>query len=175
MKFAVDRAAVLNAEDVVPDINNPTDDPTVGFNDIWPDGSQSFVIQVGLYNNTESVFELGTYLPDARATSLGLSDIDVINNIGDAFDKLELSLNAINNHRTKIGGAMNALSVAYSNAQTQRINMNASRAIIRDADIASETSAMTRDQILVDATSAMIAQANQSKSTLLSLIQNMSS
>ena len=105
---------------------------------------------------------------------MGLSDIDVVNDIGGAFDKLDLGLQAINTHRMKIGGALNALTVAYSNAQAQRIHMSASRSIIRDANMAEESAAMTRNQILVNATSSMIAQANQAKSTLLSLIQNVS-
>ena len=162
----------LNAEDVVPDINNPTDDPTVGFNEIWPDGNSDWVLQVGIHSDANSRFALGSYLPDARASALGLQGLDVVNDAAGAFAKLELALNSLGLHRAKVGSAINALGFAYNNNQSLSTNLVASKAAIEDADMATESSRLTRNQILVKASMAMLGQANQAESTMLALIEN---
>ncbi len=162
----------LNAEDVVPDINNSTDDPTVGFNEIWPDGNSDWVLQVGIHSDANSRFALGSYLPDARASALGLQGLDVVNDAAGAFAKLELALNSLGLHRAKVGSAINALGFAYNNNQSLSTNLVASKAAIEDADMATESSRLTRNQILVKASMAMLGQANQAESTMLALIEN---
>ena len=76
----------------------------------------------------------------------------------------------LSSHRAKLGGAMNALKAAHSNVQSQKQNLTGSVSMIEDADFAEETTEMTRNQILVQATTAMIAQANQLRENTLQLI-----
>ena len=56
---------------------------------------------------------------------------------------------------------MNRLEVATSNIQTMRLNLSAANSRIRDVDVASETSAMSRNQVLTQAGISVLAQANQ--------------
>ena len=162
----------LSAEDVVPDITNLTDDPTVGFAEIWPDGTESFILQVGVNGDSASLFDLGSHLADARANSLGLQGMDVVNDLEGAFTALETALRSIGSHRAGVGSAMNALRYASSNLDTHRINLRSGQSTIEDADFAAESSSQLLHQILVKASSAMLLQANQSRSTLLRLIEN---
>ena len=65
---------------------------------------------------------------------------------------------------------MNALKAAHSNVENQKQNLTGSVSMIEDADFAEESAAMTRSQILVKATTAMIIQANQLRENTLQLI-----
>jgi len=155
---------------VIPDTANFTDDPLSGFTEIWPDASNTFLLQVGIHNNSASQFDLGAYLSDATASSLGLIGLDVTSDYADAFDKIDTALTAVSSHRARLGGAMNALKAAHSNVENQKQNTTSSVSMIEDADFAIESTEMTRSQILVQATTSMIAQANQLRENTLQLI-----
>lgn len=162
----------LNAEDVVPDITNLTDDPTTGFAEIWPDGSGNLALQVGINNDGNSTFDLGAYLGDVRAESLGLDTLDVVSDVQGAFNKVESALSSLGIRRAAVGRALNTLGFASSNLDSDRINVSGSQSLIQDADVAAESARHARSQILVQAVSAMLTQANQNQRTLLRLIEN---
>ena len=162
--------ATKTATSVIDDTVNLTDDPLTGFTEIWPDTSNTFLLQIGIHNNSASQFDLGSYLSDSTASSLGLTGLNITSDYGDAFDKIEKALTAVSSHRAKLGGAMNALKAAHSNVENQKQNLTGSVSMIEDADFAEESAAMTRSQILVKATTAMIIQANQLRENTLQLI-----
>jgi flagellin len=73
--------------------------------------------------------------------------------------------------RARFGTAINRLQGAVSNLQSMQTNMSASLSRIRDVDIASETSALARNQVLSQAGASVLSQANQSPQLALSLLR----
>ena len=67
---------------------------------------------------------------------------------------------------------MNRLEVAQSNIQTMRLNLSAANSRIRDVDVASETSQMSRNQVLSQAGLSVLAQANQLPQLALGLLRS---
>lgn len=85
-----------------------------------------------------------------------------------AFDN---DLKAIGSMRAKLGAAQNRFDAVVSSLQTFSENMSASKSRITDADFASETATLTRNQIIQQAGTAMLSQANQLPQAALSLLK----
>ncbi|MBM4362034.1 MAG: flagellin FliC [Deltaproteobacteria bacterium] len=78
-----------------------------------------------------------------------------------SLSAIDTAIANVSSSRSKFGAAMNRLEVATSNIQTMRLNISAANSRIRDVDVASETAAMTRNQVLSQAGISVLAQANQ--------------
>ncbi|MBM4376068.1 MAG: flagellin FliC [Deltaproteobacteria bacterium] len=87
-----------------------------------------------------------------------------------ALGLVDLALATINSQRAAIGVAQNRLTVSESNAQSIRTNLLAARSLVRDADIAEETSQLARGQVLMQAGTSILAQANVQPKMALSLL-----
>jgi len=85
--------------------------------------------------------------------------------------KLDAHLATVNSTRADLGAAQNRFSSVVSNLSVNSENLSAARSRIQDADFAKESAALTRNQILQQAGTAMLAQANQSSQNVLSLIR----
>ena len=88
-----------------------------------------------------------------------------------ALDVLDDALTYVNSERSKLGAIENRLSHTIDNLTNVITNTQASRSRIVDADYAAETSELARTQIIQQAATAMLAQANQSSQSVLSLLQ----
>jgi len=88
-----------------------------------------------------------------------------------AIAVLDSALSNINSSRASLGAMQNRFSSAVTNLQTTAENLTASRSRIQDADFASETGALTRAQILQQAGTAMLAQANAVPNGVLTLLR----
>ena len=92
-----------------------------------------------------------------------------------AFKSLESSIDTaldyISEQRATIGSQMNRLSYIISNLGTQSVNTQNSRSAIIDTDFAAETAKLTKGQIMQQAATAMLAQANQMPNIVLSLLK----
>jgi flagellin len=88
-----------------------------------------------------------------------------------AMKKLDSALNQINSSRAKLGAVQSRFESAVANIQIQAENTSAARGRIMDADFATETSNLSRTQILQQAGTAMVAQANQLPQQVLSLLR----
>ena len=73
--------------------------------------------------------------------------------------------------RSRFGAAMSRLEVTTSNLATERLNLSAAHSRIRDVDVADETATLARNQVLVQAATSILAQANQSPQQALSLLR----
>jgi flagellin len=78
-----------------------------------------------------------------------------------ALSTIDTAIGNVSSYRSKFGAAMNRLDVATSNIQTMRLNISAANSRIRDVDVASETSALSRNQVLSQAGASILAQTNQ--------------
>jgi len=85
---------------------------------------------------------------------------------------LDTAIDFVSSERGKIGAISNRLSSTVANLDQIGVNLSASQARIQDADFAAETGNLAKNQILQQAATAMLAQANASKGTVLTLIRN---
>ena len=86
------------------------------------------------------------------------------------ISKLDDAINNLTNRKAMVGSAQSRLSSALDTLTTQYTNLSSANSIIKDADIASEASKFTQNQILQQVSTSLLAQANQSPSVALSLI-----
>ena len=89
----------------------------------------------------------------------------------DAIDAIDKALTQVNSERANYGAAQNRFESVISNLQISAENVSAARSRIMDADFAKETAELTRTQILTQAGTAMLAQANQAPQNVLSLLR----
>jgi flagellin len=85
--------------------------------------------------------------------------------------KLDTAINTISQRRANLGAAQNRLQSVINNLQVAVENTSAAESRIRDTDIAAETASLTRGQILTQAGTAILAQANQLPQTALTLLR----
>ena len=90
---------------------------------------------------------------------------------GSAITALDTALDSINDQRASLGAAVNRLEYAADNLANVSQNTSASRSRILDADYASETTELARTQIIQQAGTAMLSQANQMAQSVLSLLK----
>ncbi|MGN6225547.1 flagellin [Pseudoxanthomonas sp.] len=102
-----------------------------------------------------------------------VKDLDITSFAGaqQALEIVDKALTAVNGARADLGAIQNRFTSVVANLQTSSENLAASRSRIRDTDFAKETAELTRTQILQQAGTAMLAQANQVPQNVLSLLQ----
>jgi flagellin len=99
-----------------------------------------------------------------------LTDISTATNAQLTIAALDTAINTVSAERGEIGAISNRLSSTVANLDQIGVNLSASQARIQDADFAAETGNLAKNQILQQAATAMLAQANASKGTILTLI-----
>ena len=116
-------------------------------------------------------------IPDMAATaatiavSVGFS-IGAFTNAQSMITAVDAAISGVGTVRGNLGAMSNRLNSTIANLDQVRVNLSASRSRIEDADFAQETANLARGQILQQAATAMLAQANASNANVLSLIQN---
>ena len=98
-------------------------------------------------------------------------DITTVANHDEALDGLTSAINNVNARRATIGATINRLEYAADNLSNVSQNASASRSAILDADYASETTELARTQIIQQAATAMLSQANQQAQSVLALLK----
>ncbi len=88
-----------------------------------------------------------------------------------AINQIDLAIESIDTSRAKLGAAQNRFTTTIANLQSSIENQSAARSRIMDADFAAETAALSRNQILQQAGTAMLSQANQRPQAVLQLLQ----
>ena len=138
-----------------------------GLNMIAP-GATAVDLQVGINNgDTISV----SFVPTDSA-SLGVDALDFTTAAGAslALDAIDAGIDALSSSRATVGAFQNRLMVTINNLASAQENISAANSRIRDVDVAEETAALTRNQILSQAGVAVLAQANQLPASALSLL-----
>ncbi|MBM4359114.1 MAG: flagellin FliC [Deltaproteobacteria bacterium] len=129
--------------------------------------------QVGIGTTSNDTISVG--FGGVSASALGLSGISVdgssATNAQDALDALDTALTTVSTNRAEFGAASNRLSIALTSAQTIRTNLEAANSSIRDVDVAEESSMLARSQVLLQAGTSVLAQANQAPQLALSLLR----
>lgn len=134
------------------------------------DGSQSSVkFQVGFEANTTISVSLGSGTSTAK---LGVSGISVAtaSSAQTAISKIQSAISVVSTRRAELGAVQNRLEHTINNVGVNSENLAASESRIRNADMAKEMTEFTRTQILVQAGTAMLAQANAVPQNVLRLL-----
>ena len=128
--------------------------------------------------NSDKGFSLGTVtagngVASGPATLNSVSSIDVstVKGSNDALKIIDSALASVNSQRATFGALQSRFETAVSNLESTSENLSASRSRIQDTDFASETAKLTRGQILQQAGTAMLAQANSLPNGVLSLLR----
>lgn len=132
--------------------------------------TQSFVFQVG--SGTTANDEITLSMKSAAFTAATRANtFETQTNARSVMTDLDTSLKALSTMRASLGAAQNRFSAVVTNLQAYSENMSASKSRIMDTDFATETANMTRNQIIQQAGTAMLAQANQLPSAAMSLLR----
>ena len=137
--------------------------------------ANQILVQVGINSNTESRINLNESigLDAITSSSLSLNTLSLTNAGGalTALDSMNSAIAVITSGRGKVGAVQNRLVRTISNLSITIENLQAAESQIRDADIAEEVALLTRNQILVQASTAMVGQANLIPQSVLQLLQ----
>ena len=133
------------------------------------------LIQVGLDSKSHSRINMNTEVDLEAMTSTGLSIHELSVTSSDAaltaLEQMNTAIGTITEGRGKVGAVQNRLIRTISNVSIAIENLSAAESAIRDADIAEEVALLTRNQILVQAATAMVGQANLIPQSVLQLLQ----
>jgi flagellin len=115
---------------------------------------------------------IGISLNAVSTTELGISSDQMLtaSNAQSFMASIDSAIDTLNNARGGIGAIQNRLGYAAANLSTTIENVQAAESVIRDVDMASEMTSFTKTQILMQAGTAMLAQANAAPQNILSLI-----
>ena len=126
---------------------------------------QAGVLSGGSMGNSTAATTYGSTLQ--RVDSL---DITTIKGANDAIHICDSAIDAVNAQRAKYGALQNRFEHTISNLQTSHENVSAARSRIQDADYAAETAALSRNQVLQQAATSMLTQANNLPQNILTLL-----
>jgi flagellin len=121
-------------------------------------------------DNTSNVFS-GSGQQASTLTAVSNLDIGTISGANDALSTIDAALTTLNNSRAALGAIQNRFAATISNLSITAENLSSARSRIQDTDFAAETSALTRAQILQQAGTAMLAQANSVPNGVLALLR----
>jgi flagellin len=138
------------------------------------DGSgDTFDFQVGLFNNeTEDRISYNAAETNASIDAIGISGIDYSTKDGarEALTNLDSAQTQVNSLRANLGALQNRLTSAIDNLGVQEENLSAANSRIRDTDLAQASADLTRNSIMLSASTATLAQANSTNQLALKLI-----
>jgi len=136
--------------------------------------SNPIVFQLGPRAGDTVIVTLGHIVASAAASAqgnLGLTgDVTTITNASNYISTIDAAISIISTRRGKMGAISNRLDSSISNLQNMKANLETAKGQVEDADFAAETAKLARAQILMQAATAMLAQANASKNNTLKLI-----
>ena len=128
---------------------------------------------INLGGSQATMATLGAAAQISSSSGAGVSNIDLSTSNGSqsALTVLDRAIDSVTNTRAAMGAYQNRLTASISNLETTSMNLQASRSRILDTDYAKETTNLAKSQIITQAATAMLAQANQSSQSVLALLK----
>ena len=131
----------------------------------------ALTLQIG--DTSEDFNQMNVSVGDMHTAALGIADLDISTQAGAkaAVGKIKSAINSVSSTRGDLGAIQNRLEHTINNLSVTSENMTAAESRIRDVDMANEMMAYTKNNILVQSSQAMLAQANQLPQGVLQLLQ----
>ena len=130
------------------------------------EGVKTFSFQVGA-NAAETIT---VTINDMQTATLGIAALDIDNATTSSITTIDAAITLVSTARASVGATQNRLESTIANLGVSVENLTAAESRIRDADIAYETTQYTRNMILVQAGTSVLAQANMAPQSVLSLL-----
>ena len=137
---------------------------------VGANGGQTIAVDFGDFNNTGASGVMQSVNSAHGSIAAGTTALAMTTGSA-AVTAIDSAISSVNSQRATFGAAINQLTYAVDNLASVKVNAEASRSRILDTDYATETSELARTQIIQQAGTAMLAQANQLPQTVLSLLQ----
>ena len=134
-------------------------------------GDQTVDFHVGANASQTVTIDFGDFETGSFGTFTAAHDIDAAGEANTAIGIIDTALTTVNSKRADFGAAINRLEYTADNLANVSQNTSASRSRILDADYASETTELARTQIIQQAGTAMLSQANQQAQSVLALLK----
>ncbi len=137
------------------------------------DGDQAsgLSFQVGIGTSADDRLTVSIATSSTSALGISASTISSTSGADTAIGAIDTAIQRISTRRAGLGAMQNRLSVTMSNIDTYATNLSSANSRIVDVDVAEESANLTKSQILMQAGTAMLAQANQSPQSALQLLQ----
>lgn len=132
--------------------------------------TSGFTFQVG--EGASQVITVSIAGMGAGDLNVSSNDLQSRTNANTAIGAIDTAIETVSTERGKLGAYSNRLTSTMNNLDQININLSASKGRIADADFAAETGNLAKNQILQQAATAILAQANASKSSIMSLMQS---
>jgi flagellin len=138
--------------------------------------ASTFEVQVGTRNNPTidriKLFDSASADVNVIALGLNLTSVKDKTNAQNSLESLDKALQQVTGTRAEFGAIQNRLQSVINNIQVSKENLSSANSRIRDADLAEETSELTKNQILLQSGTAVLGQANSTVKSVLSLLGN---
>lgn len=131
----------------------------------------TYNFQVGANQGQTVSVVIGSMTSTGKLSDISTQSVTTTTVAGSAITKIDLAIAAVASQRATIGAGMNRLTYAADNLANVSQNAQESRSRILDTDYASSTTALSRAQIISQAATAMLAQANQQSQSVLALLK----
>ncbi|MEG6584981.1 flagellinolysin [Dendrosporobacter sp. 1207_IL3150] len=147
-----------------------TDNPLTNFAELWPtitSGADPLKIQVG----ANSGGNMNIALTNVTTAAMALTNVDLVNQASDAITQFDSAIGYVSSERSRIGAMQNRLEHTMSVTLNTEENITASESRIRDVNMAKEIMLFSKENILTQAATSMLAQANQQPQGILQLLR----
>ncbi|QTM00025.1 hypothetical protein GM661_12640 [Iocasia frigidifontis] len=150
-------------------LTDATDNITLFDSDIITINNNSISFQIGA--NEGQTTEMA--INDMSTSALGVDEIDVTtaDNAEAAVDVIDDAVKSVSSERAQLGAYQNRLQHTINNLETQSENLTSAQSRIRDADMAAEMTEYSQNNVLTQAATSMLAQANSQTQNVLTLLQ----
>ena len=145
--------------------------PDAGIETVAGGAGKALNLQIG--DTAAEYNRLQVNIQDCHAKALGVDQINVTSepSAAEGIDKIKAAIDTVSQVRAKLGATQNRLDHTLNNLETTTTNLTESESRIRDTDMAKEMMDYTKNNILIQSSQAMLAQANQVPQGVLQLLQ----
>lgn len=167
-----DNMGIKDAHDSVGDAKSYAEQPLDGFQIDWsnvtfqPPHKKTFQLHTGAQAGERTEFSIR----GGTAERIGLSGVNVSANARGSIEVIDKAITNIHEIRSELGATLNGLESHLRNNTNTVVNVSSAKSRIADTDFATETAELTRNQIIQQASTSILAQANQSPNIALSLL-----
>ncbi|WP_162987480.1 flagellinolysin [Metabacillus litoralis] len=178
-------AEIKTATSVVADVDNYTEDPLSGFNEIWLDSSGNVMVShnsdngnspsngqhINIQVGAGSLSAFSFNLTNMKSDTLEIGNVNVIKDASGAISAFDQAILSVSSERGRFGAIQNRLEYALEVSNNINENLTSAESRIRDVDMAKEMMKQTKSSILSQVAQTMLAQANQQPQNVLQLLR----